>query len=143
MLKIYKLFLLTLIAGALLISCSDDNSITNNSSFDSNKLKSGAWRITYYWDTDHDETSRFSGHTFTFSDNGALLVSTNSNSYSGTWSIGTDDSQQKLYLGFISPSYLEEISDDWHIIEQTDVKIRLQDVSGGNGGTDYLTFERN
>ena len=36
-----------------------------------------------------------------------------------------------------------DLSDDWDIVERTDTKIRLQDVSGGNGGTDYLTFEKN
>lgn len=35
------------------------------------------------------------------------------------------------------------LSDDWDVLERTDTKIRLIDVSGGNGGTDYLTFEKN
>jgi hypothetical protein len=37
----------------------------------------------------------------------------------------------------------DELNDDWHIIEETSTKIRLQDVSGGSGGTDLLTFEKN
>ena len=61
----------------------------------------------------------------------------------GTWSTGTDDSQVKLVLAFSTPAQFADISDDWHVTERTDTKITLQDVSGGNGGTDYLTFEKN
>jgi hypothetical protein len=61
----------------------------------------------------------------------------------GTWSTGSDDSQKKLYLTFNSPPDFNELSDDWHILEETSTKIRLEDVSGGNGGTDLLTFEKN
>ena len=46
-------------------------------------------------------------------------------------------------LNFSTPVSFIEISDDWNVIERTDTKIKLQDISGGNGGTDYLTFEKN
>jgi hypothetical protein len=46
-------------------------------------------------------------------------------------------------LSFTAPSDFEDLSDDRHILEQTADKIRLEDVSGGNGGTDYLNFEKN
>ncbi|MEZ4988540.1 MAG: hypothetical protein R2795_26535 [Saprospiraceae bacterium] len=36
----------------------------------------------------------------------------------------------------------EELNEDWEIISQSDTRIELVHVSGGNGGTDYLTFER-
>jgi len=29
------------------------------------------------------------------------------------------------------------------VIQQSSTLIKLEDVSGGNGGTDYLTFEKN
>ena len=38
---------------------------------------------------------------------------------------------------------LDELNSDWHIIEQNSNTIKLEDVSGGNGGTDYLTFIKN
>jgi hypothetical protein len=55
----------------------------------------------------------------------------------------TDDSKVKLVLSFATPANFVEISDDWQVIERTDSRIKLQDLSGGNGGTDYLTFEKN
>jgi hypothetical protein len=34
------------------------------------------------------------------------------------------------------------LNDDWDILELNNSVIKLIDISGGNGGTDYLTFER-
>lgn len=127
-----------------MISCSKDNNSTSiNPSDISNAVVSGTWRITYYWDSDHEETSNFSNYTFTFSPGGALTAVSAGTTVSGSWSTGLDDSKTELVLNFSSPPNFVEISDDWEVIEQTPIKIRLRDVSGGNGGTDQLIFERN
>lgn len=42
-----------------------------------------------------------------------------------------------------SPSGFEKLSDDRDFISQSNSKIELIDVSGGNGGIDHLTFEKN
>jgi len=34
------------------------------------------------------------------------------------------------------------LSDNWDVLEKNDKNIRFIDVSGGNGGTDYLTIEK-
>jgi hypothetical protein len=141
MFKHYKILLAIFVFSVLLVSCSKDDPVSNDDSLNTSKL-SGNWQVTYYWDSDKDETYKFSGNTFTFASSGSISVVASSNTYTGTWTTGSDDSQTKLYLTFGSPDYLSDISDDWHVIEQTDNKIRLEDVSGGNGGTDLLTFER-
>ena len=63
----------------------------------------------------------------------------------GTWFADNDDDDGDVdfNLLFIDPALFQELNDDWDIVELTNTKIRLVDVSGGNGGTDYLTFERN
>ena len=38
---------------------------------------------------------------------------------------------------------LDELEDDWEVIEYSSTQIRLKDVSGGNGGTDYLYLSKN
>ena len=43
---------------------------------------------------------------------------------------------------FASPADFAELSEDWDIISHTASKIELKHVSGGNGGTDLLTFEK-
>ena len=44
---------------------------------------------------------------------------------------------------FASPAIFEDLSEDWEILSRTASKIELKYVSGGNGGTDLLTFEKN
>jgi hypothetical protein len=141
-----KNYLLLLVMSAtLILSCSkdDDNSSSISPGNVSNTLSNGTWRITYYWDTDHEETSDFSGYSFTFGSNSVLTATKTGSTVTGTWSTGTDDSKTELIIAFASPASFVEISDDWEVIEMTDTKIRLRDVSGGNGGTDQLTFEKN
>lgn len=54
-----------------------------------------------------------------------------------------DDSQDDLDFNFNLSNEFEDLSDDWDIISQSSTKIELIDVSGGNGGTDYLSFQKN
>ncbi len=132
----------------VLFSCTDDPSVLIKDSL-MNTVKKGSWRITYFWDTDKDETNHFTGYNFTFGESGVLTATNGANTYTGTWSItdsnSNDDSLDDLHfnIAFTSPADFEELTDDWDIIEFTSKKIRLTDVSGGNGGTDFLTFEKN
>lgn len=104
-------------------------------------VQSGKWKVTYYFD-DKDETSDLNGHVFEFKSANLLTSTKGSNVYNGTWSTTDDDSSKKLVINFSSPDELLEISDDWKIVEMTDSKIRLEDVSGGDGSVEYLTFEK-
>lgn len=126
-------------------SCEDDSNNTNvgTPTDVNNTVQTGEWVITYFYDTDSEETSNYSGYAFTFNEDGTLTAIKSSTTVTGTWSTGTDDSTTKMIISFASPDMFEELSDDWHVIERTSTKIRLEDVSGGDGGTDYLTFEKN
>lgn len=145
-----KLIFCCLVLSALL-SCKKEHTSTDTSSPQTvtttnvnNSVVAGTWRVTYYFDTDHDSTSRFAGYAFVFASNGVVTATRSGDpAITGTWSTGADDSQVKLVLSFSTPASFANISDDWHVTERTDTKITLQDVSGGNGGTDYLTFEKN
>lgn len=117
----------------LFVSCSRDTA-----SVVENRLTSGNWKVTYYYDSNHDQTSVYSSMEFNFDNNGTVSVSSGSDSYSGTWSTGNDDSKDKLYLTFTSPTSLVEISDDWVIDSESTSKIELSDDSEN----DLLTFEK-
>lgn len=141
-----KIFALATVFIALgLTSCKKDEPSTSNinTSNVTTTVSAGTWRVTYYWDTNRDETANFNGFNFTFGASNLVSASNSLLTINGTWSIANDDSKIKLILAFTTNANFIEISDDWHVIERTDTKIRLQDVSGGNGGTDYLTFEKN
>jgi hypothetical protein len=154
--KTIHLAMLLLFAFTLLSStCSsdDDDGNSNDNSAEinaiANSMESGNWTITYFYDTDSDETSDFNGYTFNFAANGVLTATNGVNTYTGTWSV-TDDSSSSsssdgdidFNIAFSSPPDFEELSDDWDIISYSSTEIKLVDISGGNGGTDYLTFER-
>jgi hypothetical protein len=141
--SIYLIFVLVVLS----VACKNDNTTNSNQSKAESTAKSGTWRITYYFNSDLEETQNFTGYNFTF---GSSLTATNgTNNYTGTWSItdsnSNDDTMDDLHfnIAFSTPPAFQELSNDWHILEVTDTKIKLTDVSGGNGGTDYLTFEKN
>jgi len=116
---------------------------------------SGTWTVTYYYDTDSDDTNHFSGYNFTFGNGNVLTATNGTNTYTGSWSVtdsssnSSDDDNSNssndldFNIAFSSPANFAELTDDWDIISYSADKIELIDVSGGNGGTDYLTFERN
>lgn len=133
-----------------IVSCSknDDNPNNTQSQVQTN-VQSGTWRITKFVDSGTDETNDFAGYNFTFNSSGVLNASNGTNNYDGSWSItdsnSNDDSQNDLdfNIHFNLTNDFEDLNDDWDLISQSATKIELIDVSGGNGGTDYLTFEKN
>ena len=131
-----------LVMLAMMIGCTNknDDSVTPDNT--SGTINQGSWKVTYFNDSGKDETNKFNGYTFTFADNGTITATNGSITETGTWSTGNDDSQVKLYITFTGMSPFDEISDDWHVIEQGSSVIKLEDVSGGNGGTDYLNFSK-
>lgn len=133
-----KLLLSLLLIPALFSCKKEDITVKQVNS----TITTGSWRVTYYWDSNHDATTNFTGYSFVFASAGAVTASSLGTTVNGTWSAGNDDSQVKLILNFASPVNFAKISDDWHVIERTSTKIRLEDVSGGNSDTDYLTFEK-
>jgi len=46
-------------------------------------------------------------------------------------------------LNFNVTNNFQDLNDDWDFISQSETKIELIDISGGGGGTDYLTFVKN
>ena len=146
---IYALLVLVFFLNTASMCSSDDSSTATNQTNVVNTATSGTWRITSYIDSGVVETNNFSGYNFTFSQNGTLTAARNGQSYSGTWSVtdsnSNDDTIDDLdfNIAFSSPADFFELTDDWDVVSRTDTKIQLIDISGGNGGTDYLTFEKN
>ena len=138
-----KILLITLLAVSSLVSCDKDKILENIPGTLSETVESGTWAISYFWDSDKDETSHFSGFDFTFESDGVLNATNGTDSYSGAWSTLTDDSHLELNINFLSPEDFQDLTDDWHIIEFTKTTIKLEDISGGDGSIDYLTFLRN
>ena len=147
--SIYAVLGLVFFLNTASMCSSDDSSSTTNQTNIINTASSGTWRITSYIDSGVVETNKFTGYNFTFSQNGTLTAVGNGQTYLGTWSVtdtnSTDDSLDDLdfNIAFSSPADFFELTDDWDVVSRTDTKIVLIDISGGNGGTDNLTFEKN
>ncbi len=126
----------------------EDTEGTNQSSTQiQNTAQTGTWRVTYYYDSDHEETSNYSGYSFSFNSDGSLVSVNGNTTVTGTWSVtnsssgSSDDVHFNIF--FAAPPAFEKLTDDWEIISTSSTKIELKDVSGGNGGTDFLTFMKN
>lgn len=161
------LFALLTVVAMSAVSCSEDedNNPNNNTNANATLLadqvrttaQSGTWSITRFEEDGRDETSDYNGYSFTFNADGNLTATNGQNTVSGTWSVVVDSSSSNssdddddddsndvdFNIFFVSPADFEELSDDWDIISRTDTRIQLIDISGGNGGTDYLTFQKN
>lgn len=146
------------------VGCSEDEENVNNNNNNASALlaeqvrttaQEGSWSITKFEEDGRDETSDYSGYSFTFNSDGSLTASNGQNTVTGTWSVTLDSSNSSdddsdddsddvdFNIFFVSPADFEELSDDWDIISRSDNRIQLIDISGGNGGTDYLTFQKN
>ncbi|WP_232817834.1 hypothetical protein [Winogradskyella tangerina] len=152
--------LLLMLSFTLMLSCSteDDEGNPNNNNQQiaaiASAVQSGTWRISNFNDSGENETSDFNGYNFTFNSNGSLVASNGTNTVNGTWSV-TDDSNSSddsssdddvdfnIFFPVPESSDFEDLNDDWDVVSYSSTRIELIDISGGNGGTDLLTFERN
>jgi len=134
-----KLMMLAFTLIALAACETEDNSAAPDTG---TIVKNGKWKITLYNDSGKDETSTFTGYEFSFLELGTLKAVKSKTTVEGIWSSGTDDSQKKLIIDFGSKAPFDELNDDWHIMNETSTMMQLEDVSGGSGEIDLLTFEK-
>tara|TARA_B100000780_G_C21082053_1_gene435776 strand:- start:684 stop:1157 length:474 start_codon:yes stop_codon:yes gene_type:complete len=127
---------------------NDDNVTGDVSVVVRTNMQRGTWRITEFIDSGSNETNHYVGYVFTFNSNSTLEAFDGTETFAGTWSVikdGSDDDDASDYdfvIAFSAANELQELNDDWDIVSQSETQLVLIDISGGNGETDYLTFER-
>jgi len=151
-------FLIMLSFSLMSATCSsDDDDPANDNSQEiieiENTAESGTWIISSYVDSGQDETNDFNGYVFTFGNDGTVTATNGTTSYNGTWSITDSDSSDDsssdddidFNLSFPVPESndFDDLNDDWDIVSYSSNTISLIDVSGGNGETDTLVFQKN
>ncbi|MFN3967918.1 hypothetical protein [Flavobacterium sp.] len=144
------LFCLFMLNVASMCSSDDNSSSSQDPTPVINTATQGTWRVTSYVDSGNDETNDFTGYDFTFASGNVLSATNGTNTYTGTWSVTNDSSDDDspssdldFNILFASPANFADLSDDWDIVSYTANTISLIDVSGGNGGTDTLVFTKN
>ncbi|MEY8849628.1 hypothetical protein AB9K26_12485 [Psychroserpens sp. XS_ASV72] len=121
-------------------NCSGNGNIDDSALV--NALTNGDWYVTYFFD-DTDETADFSDYVFNFASDNTATATDSSGSTNGIWaSTSGDTTPLGLILNFGTSIPLDELEDDWDVLEVTNDIIRLKDISGGDGSEDFLTFER-
>jgi hypothetical protein len=143
------LFCLFMLNVASMCSSDDDSSSSDPTPI-INTATQGTWKVTSYTDSGNDETNHFTGYNFTFAAANVLTATNGTNTYTGTWSVTSDDSNDDnpssdidFNIGFASPADFAELTEDWNIVSYSSNTISLIHISGGNGGTDTLVFTKN
>jgi len=160
--KHFFVYLLSLMAFVVISSCTntDDAMQPTNQVVDEDQetidevkanVQIGTWRITKFMEDDVDETDDFVGFNFTFGANGTLTATNGTDTFEGTWSITDSDSSDNdpsdddldFNINFNLTNDFEDLNEDWDFVTRTSSKIELTHISGGDGSTDLLTFEKN
>lgn len=150
----YSLIMISFTTLSLSCSSDDDDGNPNDNTEDinqiENNLETGSWRISNFMDSGQDETNDFNGYNFTFETNGTLTAMNDTTTYTGTWSVtnsssssSSNDIDFNIFFPVSQDNDFEDLNDDWDIVTSSATMIELIDISGGNGGTDNLTFVRN
>ena len=135
---------LVILASAVLLfneACTKntDSGIVNNVT---PIVTNGTWRVSLFSERGVDETSDFTGYSFTFQSDGKLPVQLGGATVKqGTWS--EDNSLGKLIIDLgvkdNTNKPLGELTDDWKIISSSNTEIKLKDDSKN----EVLTFTKN
>ena len=132
--------LLFLALALSFVSCDPGNNVASDVS---QVASSGTWRVTLFTDSGNDETTDFSGYSFTFSNGGTITALKNGVSKTGTWSVNTSSNKFIIDLGTKDNTNkpLGELTDDWKILSASSTEIRLGDDN--TASNEFLTFTKN
>ncbi len=117
---------------------NDDDA--DNSGFNA-ALTTGAWEISYFFDGT-DETGVFADFVFTFNADGTATAAHGVSSTNGTWKSYGDQGFLELGLDFGSETPLDNIQEDWELIEFSDATIKLKDVNEIDDTVSTLNFKK-
>ena len=88
-----------------------------------------------------DETTDFNGFIFTFNSDKTAIARRGDLEIQGSWSTSGDDGTLALDLDFGDGNPLEELDEDWELIEFDGTIIRLTEEEE-DSTDEFLTFER-
>jgi hypothetical protein len=84
----------------------------------------------------HNETSEFSGYTFDFQVGGKFVAKFSGRTVEGTWN--ENSNSKKLDIKISGEKKLDDISDDWLLLEKTDTSIKLRDENSSSNEEIHL-----
>lgn len=92
-------------------------------------ITNGSWFVSLFLDDDDDDTSEYQNLSFVFNSNGSIQVTNaQSNVQTGNWSAYVNShGELKLVLDFQDDDLLDEIEDNWDVLEFSENEIKLKD----------------
>jgi hypothetical protein len=104
-------------------------------------INNGKWKVSRFEENGKDEAGHYNGYVFQFNTGGTVTATRGSDVVTGKWTTTGSDSKTKMTINFPSAPF-NELNDDWDIKSGSAASIQLQHTSGGNGGVDYLNFDK-
>ncbi|MBC7828758.1 MAG: hypothetical protein H7122_13495 [Chitinophagaceae bacterium] len=135
-----KMFLLLGLCSIVFAGCTKKDSAVSSVA---DAVTNGTWRVTHFSERTNNETSDFTGYTFTFQSNGKVLAAKNGVIKEGNWSESTSSQKLVIALGTKTDANkpLGELSDEWVIVSKTETKINLADDNSSSN--ELLEFTKN
>ncbi len=123
----------------LLAACERDMPANNNvsaSELASTLTQHSGWRVAEFREGGQNKTAQFNQLVFSFGSGGIVQVAGGAAPYQGTYLVFTDDGKTELAMNFNQHAFLQEFTDDWYFISQTNNELRFEDQG------DILVFRR-
>lgn len=89
------------------------------------------WEVALLVEDGLDLTRNFEGISISFSTGGLLEAEKNGQKITGSWKLERDFPSDELYLDFPQGTVLEELDEDWYVVERTETKLVMEDEYDG------------
>jgi hypothetical protein len=133
-------FALLLIISAAFSVCKKEDQISPSNAIISTIVIPGEWKITLFNELSIDKTSKFKWYSFKFNTNGTITAVNGSTKVNGAWSTVKEGEKTKIIIYF-SEAPLNDLNDDWRIINHTSTTLELEHFPAENDGINFLTFQ--
>lgn len=104
-------------------------------------LLGGSWTISSFIDQGVNEANDYNNVTFTFNEDGTVVAQRFNQQRIGQWTTDEDNAGFELRFQFNGPPGLNELNEEWDVVNSSATELQLEDV--GPGDNDFLTFSRN
>lgn len=104
-------------------------------------LSGSTWKVTYFFTT-VDQTSEFEGFQFILQADGSATLTNGSISYKGSWETSGDSGMLQIELEFEELTLLDQVDDDWKVIQYSDTQIVLESAEPKDGVVAKLTLQK-
>lgn len=132
---------LLLIISVAFSNCKKEDRISPSNAIINTVVVPGDWKIALFNELSTDKTSKFKWYSFKFNTNGTITAINGSSSVNGAWSTVREGKIRKIIIYF-SSAPLDDLNDDWRVVNQTSTTLELEHFPAENDGINYLTFQK-